>query len=287
MFSKAELKLLSDISRGNDTTSSLIRTADISAAQIYSLLGSLRKKEILRLENGKIILENKTHITLLVNILHRSYGSYEPLSGHGMDILGELMAPRTAEELAERLEIHQTTVSRKIREMMNLSMIRKERGKFFINRQLWQDLPDLADAFVSYKKNNDPRVIPGSKIYFNSKDLVVFSNDSNAEYTKTAFSAYSGLRIEIILETNYYCVPERILSVSDVFLHSLYVISRDGDWWLKMMALIFYVKFADELKEIRHPIKDEMNVILSGSRIPGWVPLEEMRERADMYGVRL
>lgn len=287
MLSKTEMKMLSDISRGNSTVSSLITTEDITRSQIYSVLRSLREKQILHLDQGKITLENKTHIALLMKVLRSSYGSYGALSNNGMDILAELRTPRTVRELSERLGIHQTTVSEKIRELMRLSMIKKDEDRYSINRQLWPDLPELAEAYFSYVKNNDPRATPGSIIYFVSRDLVVFSNDSETGCTKTAFSLYTDFGIKITSATNYYCSLKYDVSLPDVFLHSLYVIAADKNWWLRMMALIFYAKFKEELKGIHHAIKDEMDAVLSGSKVDGWVPLDEMRERAEMYGVIL
>ncbi|MCL1984141.1 MAG: hypothetical protein FWG58_01925 [Methanomassiliicoccaceae archaeon] len=288
MFSETELKILSDISRGNDTVPRLIENTGRSRAQIYKVLNSLRKKKTLRLDEGRIILENKTHISLLINVLRRLHRSYGTISNDGMDIIAELtVGPVSVKELTERTGINQRTVSRKISKMASMSMVRKNDGKYSLNQRAWPDLYELAASYHSYLKNNDPRAIQGSKIYYVSKELVVFSSDSEADYTKTAFSRYTELGIEIGLRTNYYCDLKRDLSVPDVFLHSLHIISNNKDWWLMMMALIFYVKFRDELKGVDHKMKDEMDAVLTGSSVEGWVPINEMRERADMYGVRL
>jgi predicted transcriptional regulator len=286
MYSKTELKMLSDIGRGHDTVPSLIASMGTTRAQVYKILSSLRKKEILHTKKGKVILERKTHVALLMRTLRNSMMSYVPLSGNGMDILTELTEPRTVKELSESLNIHQTTVSEKIRQLSSLSMIWKEGTKYYVNLKLWPDLPELIHAYRSYHRNNDPRAAPGSMIHHVSKDLVVFSNDSELENTKTAFSRYPEFGMDVGGVTEYYCDLEQV-SLKDVFLHSLHVISDDKDWWLRMMALIFYVKYKDELKDTEHKMKDEMDVVLTGVRVKGWVPLSEMNERAVMYGVRL
>jgi len=54
-----------------------------------------------------------------------------------------------------------------------------------------------------------------------------------------------------------------------------------------MMALILYAKFKNELGSVEHPLKDEMDRVLSGEKVEGWVKLDEMQERADIYGVVL
>ena len=287
MFSKSELKMLSDISRGNDTIGSLIETSEISWSQVYKTVRSLKKKEVLQAIGGKVFVENKTHVALLMNILRSSHDSYDTLSDRGLDILAELIVPHTIKELSESLEMHQTTVSRKLKDLCSLSMVRKENGKYFLNRKFWPELLELAEAYSSYKKNIDLRAIPGSKIYHSSDDLIVFSNNSEAEYKKTAFSKYTEFGIKIRDITYFYCDLDHEPSLQEVFLHSLYVISVDDDWSRKMIALIFYVKFKDELKGIDHEMKDEMDHVLLGSKVKGWAPLNEMQERADMYGVKL
>jgi predicted transcriptional regulator len=287
MFSTAELNALSKICRGSDTVRSLEEAMGVTRAQVYWILRSLKKKGILHLNEGRIVIESKTHVALLVNVLRRSNESYKVLSGRGMDVLSELVMPRTVVELSETMGVHQTTISAQIKKMMSLSMLRRDGARYSINEPLWSELAGLAAAYRSYNESNDPRVIPGSRIYFVSKDLAVFSNDSETGDTKTAFSRYTEFGIGIRLVTNYYCNLKRELTVSDVFLHSLHIISNNDDWWLRMIALIFYVKHKDELKGVEHKMKDEMDIVLTGSRVNGWVPLREMQERADMYGVRL
>ena len=288
MFSNSELKMLSEVSKGSNTPFSLTETENRTKAQIYKVLKSLRKKEILRLEEGRVIIEDKTHIILLLNVLRRLHGSYEALSNGGTEITAELaIAPMSIIELTERIGVDRTTVSRKIKKMESRSMVIRENGKYSLNREVWPDLAEFAVSYSLYLKNNDHRAIRGSRVYHVSKDLIVFSNDSAADLTRTAFSRYEEFGIKIRLRTIYYCNLKRDLSVSDVFLHSLYVIADSEDWWLRMMALIFYAKYKDELKETNHKMKNEMDIVLTGSGVKGWVPLQEIRERADVYGVEL
>jgi hypothetical protein len=56
-----------------------------------------------------------------------------------------------------------------------------------------------------------------------------------------------------------------------------------------MMALIFYKKYKNELKNVDHPMKEEMETVLATKtgKVNGWVPLKEMQTRAKMYEVDL
>ena len=155
MFSSSELKILSHIGNGSDTAPSLIEKTDLARSQVYKILNSLRKDEVLRRKSGKVILENKTHITILVNVLHASR-EYETLSNHGLDILAELTVPRSVRELSMSLNIHQTTVNENIRGMMSAGMVEKKGVKYSLNAELWPELKDLAISYSLYRKYNVP-----------------------------------------------------------------------------------------------------------------------------------
>ena len=155
MFSSSELKILSFIGKGSDTAPSLIERTDLARSQVYKILNSLRKDEVLHRKRGKVILENKTHITLLVSVLHTSY-ECEALSNHGLDILAELTVSRSVKELSQSLDIHQTTVNEKVREMMSAGMIDKRGVKYSLNAEQWPELKDLAISYSLYRKYNRP-----------------------------------------------------------------------------------------------------------------------------------
>jgi hypothetical protein len=117
----------------------------------------------------------------------------------------------------------------------------------------------------------------------------VFSHDRDLEQTRTAFSRFGEYGIRIFLDTQYYCNIADPLNVSDVMIHCFEVIATETNWRLRMLALIFYKKYINELKDISHPMKDEMECVLGTKegKVNGWVPLKEMQERATMYGVDL
>jgi DNA-binding IclR family transcriptional regulator len=289
MYSKSEMQLLSHLGKGAVTIKELSEASELSKVQIYRTVASLQEKKAIRLEKGGIIFQDQPHIYTLTNIMHDAYAAVDLLAGNGLDIIREMREPRTAAEVSERLGINQSTVSRSIKRMRNVSMLSKNGDKYVINDRIWPELRSLADRYADYSESFDERIPSGSRLYHRSKELVVFSNDRDLKHTKTAFSRFSEHDIRIYLDTQYYCNLPDTLTIRDIFSHCLEIIIVEKNWRLRMMALIFYKKYRDELKDVDHPMKDEMELILRTKecKINGWVPLKEMQERAMMYGVDL
>jgi len=287
MISKREMHVLSEMSSGEEDVLVIAEALNMSRSQIYRVVGSLREKDVVKLNERRLTLCRGAYQALLSTVLHYSFGARDILADSGLEVLAEMAEPKTVSEIAAATEIHQTTVSRKITDMRRLGMVRKSGTKYYVNHEYWPNLRELAEAYKAYKMTNDLRVPTGSILYYSSKAYAIFSIDKELEYTKTAFSLYSEMDVILHLFTNYYCTLGSPLTIQDIFTHSLHIIGVDDDWRLKMMALIFYVKYRDELEGVEHPMKDTMNEILKGFRVKGWVPLREMQERADMYGVKL
>lgn len=289
MFSKNEMKALQHISRGIDRVTDIAEAMGISASRVYRVVASLNKKGVVHLENGTVVPERQPYLSMLLTILRDSEYSAEALSGNGMEILAEMTVPRTVTELSVSLEEDRRTVLSRLTTMRKVSMVVKNGNKYDINRKIWPELVEVANEYQTYREHIDLRAPAGSRLYFENKDYVVFSdNRSLKDYSLTAFSRYTEFGVQIHLRTKYYCNAV-ISKIDDIFLHSLYVISKNNDWRLKMFALIFYKKYKNELTNIKHPLVTEMELVLSTKegKVSGWVPLKEMQERAEMYGVDL
>ena len=287
MFSNGEMEVLSAISLGNDNIRQISENVGKSIPQVYRLVDSLRNMNAVHLSDGVVIPERKTHIALLLDILRNSDYAKVSLSGYGLDILTTLTKPMKVADISSNLNLHQTSVSKKIKQLDKIGMIKKEGRTYVINDRLWPDLRPMIDAYAEYKKTNDMRVPPGSKIYYSSEKMVIFADEHSSNLSKTAFSKYEEYGIKFHPGTYFYVNPPMDVTLRDVFIHSLMIISAAKNWRLKMMALILYAKFKSELRDVEHPVRDEMDRVLSGERVDGWVKLDEMQERADVYGVVL
>lgn len=287
MLSKNEMKALINVNDGADDVQTLSGVMEISRPQTYKIVKSLSEKDLAELKHGRIILDNKPHIAILLEIIQDIPTSVEVLADSGLDIIGNLKEPHTVSEISDITGLHQTTITRKIDGMRRRGMLRKNNSTYSINRDIWPKLYDFACAYESYRRTSDPRIPFGANVHFISKRLAVFSDKRQFDITRTAFSMYGDFGIAMFPGTNYYCTLKSEPGIEDVFLHSLYVVDSEKSWRNKMLALIFYVKHKDLLTEVKHPIIDDMDAVLSGKRIDGWVPLWEMQERAEMYGVNL
>jgi predicted transcriptional regulator len=289
MYSKTEMLLLHGLCKGATTVPELSVMMKVGKVQTYRTITSLKEKGAVRFEDGNVIPQNQSHLYTLMNLMHDSSAAVTLLAGNGLDIIRELREPGTAAEVSVRLGVSQRTVSRSIKRMRNVGMLSKEGDRYSLNKKMWRGLRPLADRYADYWESFDERVPPGSRIYRKSPSRVVFSNDRDLKCTKTAFSIFGEYGITSYQDTHYYCDLPHPPTIRDVMIHCFDVIEAESDWRLRMMALIFYKKNRKELEDMRHHMKDEMELVLrtKKGRVEGWVPLWEMQERAEMYGVDL
>jgi hypothetical protein len=75
-----------------------------------------------------------------------------------------------------------------------------------------------------------------------------------------------------------------VLSIQEVFIHSL---DSAEDLRQRLFCMLFYLKNRDKLGEVKHPMMKDIEAVLQGERIKGYPTLEDIRDRADLYGIRL
>jgi len=221
MFTSGEMEVLSSISFGYDEIKQISEKTGKSIPQTYKAVASLHKKDTAHLSEGKVIPERKTHLTLLLDILRRSDYARVSLSGQGIDILGKLIEPKKVSEISSGLGLHQTSVSRKLRQLEAIGMVKNDGRSYIINDKLWPDLRPMINAYLEYYQVNDVRAPPGSKIYYSSGNMVLFEDNRISESSKTAFSKYDEYGIKFYTGT-YFCIsPPANVTLCDAFIHSL------------------------------------------------------------------
>jgi predicted transcriptional regulator len=289
MFSKKEMIMLQNISRGMNTVAGLSESMGVSVPRIYATVSSLKEKGAVDLKESKIIPERHTYLNLLLMMLHDHLSVSDNLSGNGMDILSELLDEKSVTELSAALGEDKRTVISRIDKMKRNGMVYKDGEKYRINDVFWPELRRLAIEYDTYRKIIDLRAPPDSRIYFRSDAYALFSNDRIINYQRTAFSKYSEYDMTVHANTNYYCTLPVTPTLQDIMEHSMQIISSDKDKRLRMVALIFYKKHINEFRDIGHPMKDEMDNVLKmkDGSADGWLPLKEMQTRAMVYGVDL
>jgi len=289
MFSKKEMLMLQHLSHGINTVAGLSGSMDMSIPRVYATAAALNKKGAVRLKDGTLIPERHTYLNLLMTVLHDHLSASDNLSGNGMDLLAELLDEKSVTELSEALGADRRTVISRINKMKRNGMVFKDNGRYRINDAFWPELMKMIFEYDIYRRTIDLRVPSDSRIYFGYGDHAVFSNDRITGHQMTAFSKYGEYGVTIHTGTNYYCTMPDPPTLSEIMEHSMRVISLDKDKRLRTAALIFYKKHIDVFEDIRHPMKDRMNAVLrmKDCTADGWLPLKEMQERAEMYGVDL
>ncbi len=281
MFSKTELKLLEQLAVGNRKINEIALALKKSDKQIYRIVKKLTEKNLITNQRKVIAAEKNTTASLLLNLLSKHSILSDLLADSGMEILISLLEPRTVPEIIQQTGLKKSAVYGKLKKAYNVSIVKKEK-KYFLNSKVWMDLIELLIEMKSYIENVDKRIPSGSTIYYSSIKEVVFSTKSIERGTRTAFSAYGNYGITMLNPVNYYVLPERKLTLRDVFVHSIYVSRKEKSARLYTFLALFYIKYKKEL-EIRDELLENIEKVLKGVKIEGFPSLDEVKEKAEIY----
>ena len=111
---------------------------------------------------------------------------------------------------------------------------------------------------------------------------MLFKSLRRQDAMPTSFSAYRDFGIQLGLRDNYCTLPERELSIQEIFIHSL---DSAEDYRQRLFCILFYLKNRDELKDIRHPMMESIRAALRGEHIKGYPSREEIEEQAELYEI--
>ncbi len=92
----------------------------------------------------------------------------------------------------------------------------------------------------------------------------------------------TGYGILLGLRDNYYTLPWRVLSIQEVFIHSL---DSAEDYRQRSFCILFYLKNRDELKDVRHPMMESIRAALRGEDIKGYPTRDDIEEQAELYEI--
>ena len=286
MFTKTQLRVLISVSEGCDTHGKVSESTGISLTQTYRVVNDLRKMDLL--DDAKTLSIKRTPMaSSLTKLLQSVSDVYLPLSSNGAEILASLDEPRTVPEICERTGLELSRTYTKMKELHRRSMVTKQGHMYSVNGKVWPELIPFLEDYRRFLDVNPEGIPVSATVYHRGKDGILFHTSEPEGYEKTAFSAYGEYGIDILSEGSYCRTGKKEPTTDEVFLDSLYVISRTDDWRLKMFTLIFYCKNKDRLTVPDLPVMRDMQNVLKGDRVEGWAPLSEMQERADMYGVEL
>jgi len=287
-FSHTDLRILEQLAQGTTDIKTIATHLQKSDKQIYASSQKLKTKNILDLFNGNLEPKKIPHITLLLRLLKNHPNLTTIISGSGLTIFSHLIIPKKVTDIVQETGVSKSVVYDTIQKCLLISMVKKTADNtYMINQDIWPDLQEFLHALNIYDETTDPRVPANSRIYYKNNKEILFSNNSTLDATQTGFSAYEQYGLKLLLPTIYYYLPKKTISKKDVFIHSLKITEKENNIRHLTYISLFYVKYINELTDVKHPLLDNIKQILQGKHIKGYPSLEEIQEKANVYDIRL
>lgn len=287
LFSKTELNVLAQVGIGNKQVSEIAKALKISDSQVYRLAQKLSEKGMIILSKAILQPTMKTHVNLLLQIIAEFPNLSKPFSGTGLKIYTTIIEPKTIDNIEKETGLHKTTIFKKLNQGLRMSLVFPKDHRYKVNDEIWPKAKEFLIELKKYEESIDPRVPVNSIIYYKNDKEIIFSSKEEIDAVKTAFSAYEKYGIKILTVTYYYYLPKRKLTKEDVFIHSLHVTEKDQEIRHLIFIALFYLKFKKELSRIKHPIIEKIERLLIGEKIDMFPSLAEIKDRADVYGIKV
>ncbi|HIH74112.1 MAG TPA: hypothetical protein HA306_02185 [Methanosarcina sp.] len=291
-FSRTELQIIAELAKGNTSISTVAEALNKSEKHVYRIVLKLKEKGLASLSAGEIVPKKSTLMVRLTQILD-SYPKLIPLlADSGIPILISLLEEKSVDEITEDADVKKSTVYALLKKTLKISLVKKNGDLYVLNEKLWEDVADLLKEIRDIERLLDPRVPYNSVIYYRDRDEVVYSNKYGGDFgEKTGFSVFEKEGIKLLLPTTYYYYsekePEKELTKKDIFRHALFVAGKDPSVRHLIFLALFYCKFEEELKEVKHDIVDNLKLVLQGEKIKGYPSFEEIKEKAAIYGIEI
>ncbi|MBU0615987.1 MAG: hypothetical protein KJ601_07905, partial [Nanoarchaeota archaeon] len=221
MLTKTELSVLGQLSKDNCKIKDIAKALNKSIKQIYRVSKNL--EDFITLSSGALMPKKSLHTVSLLHLLDKHPKIIDILSGSGIQILMQLLQPKTVEEIGQETKLKKSMIYKKIGQAYGLSIVAKENKRYLINQKIWPDLKGFIDEYKKFYETTDARIPASSIIYHKDDEEIIFSNKKGLDAKLTAFSVYDKYNIKILLTTNFYCLQKKILSKKDIFLHSVYI----------------------------------------------------------------
>ena len=286
-LSKTEFKVLEQIALGGKKVVKLAKTLKKDMSQIYRVVKKLNQKNFVKLKKGEVKPLDLTHVQILLQELATQSNSISLLSGSGIEFYTYLLEPRTLDELIRGTGVKRSTVFYNLKQAKRISFIRVSDNKYQFNKLIWPKVYEFLMELKKYNETNDLRVPPGAVIYYKTKNEIIFSSKFKFDATLTGFSAYDRLGIKIYTIDFTYYLPKKKLTKKEVFIHSLYRIRKEKTIQNLIITILFYIKYKKYLLDVHDEIVDNFKKILKGKKIESYPVLAELKDRAEVYDIKI
>ena len=286
-LSQTELKALQMTAGGETRIQQIAGKLKISIKQAYRVCKGLEQKGLLERGRNKVMLSKAAIAVMLSNLISENPNTIPLFADSGIPILTLLLIPKSTVEIVNESGLKKSIIYRKLKQALSISAIRKENNKYIINEKVWPKLNELLQAIKTQEETIDSRVPLGSIIYFKNKDEIIFSNKANIDFSLTAFSRYVDYGIKLLLPTNFYYFPKKNLSLKEIFIHSLYIADKGRDIRYIIYIALLYIAHKKQLSPVKHPVLDNIKLIIKGTKIENYPSLDEIREKAEIYDIKI
>ena len=287
-LSKLELNVLEQIAKGTNDIPTIAQHLKRHKSRIYRVRQNLVDQGLLDRSSKALTPKKTTHVTLLLQLLANHPNLTQNLSNSGFQIYTLLLVPKTIHDLCRETEFKKSIIYKKINQGLTVSaIVHNENHTYTINEKLWNDLRECLTEIKKFEETTDSRIPTNSTIYYKKTREIIFSNRAEIDATPTGFSAYEQYNLKLLLPTHYYYLPKIALSKKEVFLHSLSITQKEQEIRYLTYIALFYAKYKDELTDVHHVLLDNIKQILQGKHLEGYPTYEDIKEKADVYDLRL
>jgi len=293
-YTKFELKIFQYIFNknivfvDNISISLLSNKINKSNSQIYRILNSLVNKNLISNSDLGFIIYKSEFSIKLGQIISNNTNLIDLFSFNGLDILLSFINNHTIRDVIVDTGYNKDSIYKKLKLAMSFSIIWPEKNKYYINEKVWPNLKDLLLSYYNFCNLQDQRVPINSIIYFKNNSEIIFSNKAiNINAKLTSFSLFYKFGIKIYNLTNFYYLPKKKLTKKDILIHTLEIVKKTKDFRQRLYLALFYCKYKSEFKGIKHEILDNLNRIFNGEKIERYPPLKEIKEKGNMYNIKI
>ena len=283
-LSSTELKVIEQIAKNNKSINLIAKSIKKSNKQVYRAVKKL--KEIGFIDNSLEPIKS-VHNNLLQQLILEYPSLISPLSNSGITIFTSIIEPKTIKEIIQKTGLKKGIIYKKFRIVKNISLVTKKNNKYALNEKIWPKLKDFFLELNKYEEIIDKRIPASSIIYFKNEKEIIFSNKEELNAALTAFSKYKQYNLKLLLPVYYYYLPNKELTKKEIFQHSLYIAEKEKSIRNLIYIALFYIKFKKELSKIKHEIINNINIILKGKSLLNYPTLKEIKEKAQIYDIRL
>ena len=288
-LSKNDIRALALIVGSEEPINSRILLGELGFRRetVSRLLTHLEDQGLVERRGREVILASTSPAETFKKLYysHRASPLQEILSLRRVELLAKLdQTPKGLEALATETGIPSDTLYGYLKGFLRMGVVKRSKeGKshlYSFNYILWPELKDFVTALLEYQAL---RLVPREALLLKSYgDSVLFKSIRPQDAMPTSFSAYGEYGIDLNLRDYYYILPKRELSIEDVFIHSL---DSAEDLRQRLFCILFYLKNRAKLEGVDHPMMKDIKAVLQGERIRDYPSLEDLEERAELYGI--